>query len=776
MAQNKSTNRGKAEASKPKRPRTLKHDIISRVKSLYALLIICGIAVIFRFVWIIAISPSVRHNAEVMKDGIYRYSDIEAHRGTILSRDGEPLAISSLRYSILLDFGSEGMIDADAEAYQKNVNSLSKLLAAHFTPEDAAEHNYKYISEAEYRQRLISERERKDKKRRAYKILPRTITIDEWNMMRRSYPIFNGNMGYVFSAEPHDKRLYPSGDIARQTIGRYDTIVVNGKKVPGSGLEGLYNDDLAGKNGLSKEQWIAHGFWTRVADRKNRPVENGANVITTLDAGLQRMAHERLDSMLRKQQASFGVAMVMEVKTGNMLCMVSLGSGVERGTTYSERVNNHALATCISPGSTMKLASAMALVEIGGYDLYTTVNTEHSRPNHPVKIGAAKIEDSHDAAGKDSDGNVTLKDAFAHSSNVYFAKAVYESFKDNPEKYTDFLAKLRFNDYIGLEAYGERKGKLAMADSPDWNQRGSTSTRLPRLAYGYELDIPPIHMLTFYNGVANEGRMVAPRFVDRIERDGEVLEKTPVVTLINRMCSKNTLAILDSCLAAASERTGRHFRDLPIPFGCKTGTAQMWSTFVSESRIDKIQMSNGINGKQDNYYYGSMICTMPQENPKYTIMVAVCKQATPESPTYFGIDLSAPVASDIMEYIYANDHTLHSAIESAEEKFTPKSIKAGKSNYVAKISKMTNAVTDNSEGEAWSRASVEDSATTISGVTISEGKVPNVVGMGLSDALYLLERAGLTVTHQGSGRVKSQSIPAGRNITENTRIELSLER
>jgi cell division protein FtsI (penicillin-binding protein 3) len=202
----------------------------------------------------------------------------------------------------------------------------------------------------------------------------------------------------------------------------------------------------------------------------------------------------------------------------------------------------------------------------------------------------------------------------------------------------------------------------------------------------------------------------------------------------------------------------------------------MWSTFVSESRIDNIQMKNGINGKQDNYYYGSMICTMPQENPKYTIMVAVCKQATPESPAYFGIDLSAPVASDIMEYIYANDHTLHSTIESAEEKFTPKSIKAGKSNYVAKISKMTNTVTDNSEGEAWSRASVEGNATTISGVTISEGKVPNVVGMGLSDALYLLERAGLTVTHHGSGRVKSQSIPAGRNITENTRIELSLER
>ena len=777
MAQNRGSQSGNSDGRKSKRPRTLRHDIISRVKSLYAILIICGICVIARLVWIIAISPTVRHNAEVIKDGIYRINDIEAHRGTIFSRDGEPLAISSLRYSVILDFGSEGILKADTAAYLKNVEALSQLLAAHFSPEDAQEHNYKYISASEYRQKLISERYRSGRKRRAYKIMPRTITIDEWDMMKRTFPIFNNNMGVVFSAQPHDKRLYPSGDIARQTIGRYDTIVVDGKKVPGTGLEGLFNDNLAGRDGQSKEQRIAHGFWTRVADKDNRPVENGANLITTIDAGLQRMAHERLDTMLRRQNASFGVAMVMEVKTGNMLCMVSLGSGVERGTTYSERVNNHALKTAISPGSTMKLASAMALLEIGGYDLYTEVNTEHARPNHAVKVGAAKIEDSHDAAGKDSDGNVTLKDAFAHSSNVYFAKAIYETFKDNPKKYTDFLAKLRFNDYIGLEAYGERKGRLTMADTPEWNQRGSTSSRLPRLAYGYEMDVPPIHMLTFYNGVANEGRMVAPRFVERIERDGEVIEKMPVVTLIDKMCSKKTLALLDTCLASASERTGRHFRDLVIPFGCKTGTAQMWSTFVSESRIDNIQMRNGINGKEDNYYYGSIICTMPQENPKYTIMVGVCKQATPESPTYFGIDLSAPVASDIMEYIYANDHTLHSAIEDIDEKHVPKSIKGGKSKHVAKICAMTNDVTDNSEGGKWSRATIEDNESTIVGITITEGKVPDVRGMGLTDALYILEQAGLTVKHRGSGRVKTQSLNPGYNIThENMTIELLLER
>ena len=724
------------------RAKATKRDIIARVKSLYGILFLFALAVTVRLVWIIIFSPSVIHNANVMDEGIYRTSTIKAHRGTILSRDGEPLAISSLRYNVILDFGSQGMIEADSEAYIRNVDILANLLASHFNQEDAKEHGYKYISAGEYRKTLINERVREGKKRRAYQILPRPITIDEWHMMKRSFPIFNGNMGIVFNATPDNKRLYPSGDIARQTIGRYDTLVVRGNKVPGSGLERQCGDYLQGRDGKVKEQWIAHGFWARTHDRDNIEVEDGANVITTIDAGLQRMAHERLDSMLRREQGSFGVAIVMEVATGNILSMVSLGSGKERGTTYSERVNNHALKTAVSPGSTMKLATTMALLEIGGYTLDTKVNTEHSRPGHKVKIGAARIEDSHDVAGKESNGYVTLKEAFAHSSNVYFAKAVYERFKDNPAEYTDYLAKLRFNDYVGLEAYGEERGRLIMANTPEWNTRGSTSSRLPRLAYGYEMDVPPIHMITFYNGVANNGRMVAPRFVDRIERDGEVVERMPVVPLIEKMCSNSTLVQLDSCLAASARRSNYHFRDLAIPFGCKTGTAQMWSTFISDSRIDNIQMKDGINGAQDNYYYGSIICTMPLESPRYTILVGVCKQRTPESLRYYGIDLAGPVAADIMEYIYTNDPSLHYALEHPAEEYAPKSVKRD-----------------------------------IASMEISEGKVPNVKGMGLTDALYILEQSGLNVTHTGSGTVKSQSIPAGREITnKDLTIHLNLGR
>ena len=762
------------------RARATKRDIIARVKSLYTLLFISALAVTVRLLWIILFSPSVIHNAEVLDEGVYRTNTIKAHRGTIFSRDGEPLAISSLRYNVILDFGSEGIVTSDSMTYLRNADMLASLLAEHFDQQDAKEHGYKYKSAKEYRNILLTERWRSGKKRRAYQILPRTITIDEWHMMKHAFPIFDGKMGRVYGATPDNERLYPSGEIARQTIGRYDTIVVNGKKIAGSGIEGQYNDYLRGRDGIVTEQWIANGFWTHVHDKDNVDVLDGANVITTIDAGIQRIAHERLDSMLRMEQASFGVAIVMEVATGNILSMVSLGSGKERGKSYSERVNNHAIKTAISPGSTLKLATTMALLEIGGYNLDTKVNTEHSAPRKKVMVGKASIEDSHDVAGKGSDGYVTLKDAFAHSSNVYFAKAVYERFKDNPSEYTDFLAQLKFNDYVGLEEYGAVCGRLIKADTPEWNTRGSTSTRLPRLAYGYEMDVTPLHMITLYNGVANRGRMVAPRLVDRIERDGEVIERMPIVPLVEKMCSENTIRQLDSCLAASARRSAYKFRDLAIPFGCKTGTAQMWSTFISDSRIDHEQMKNGINGREDNYYYGSIICTMPLDKPRYTILVGVCKQVIPGvSERYFGIDLAGPVASDIMEYIYTKDPELHYLLEQGDKELRPTTLKAGRSSDVKAVSKaLYSKSIDNSEGSTWSKSTAAaDGTTTITAIEVGDGRVPDVRGMGLSDALYLLESCGLKVTHTGSGAVKSQSIPAGREINKSDlTIHLSLGR
>ena len=757
------------------KPQSSKHDIIGRVRFLYLAFMVVGLGIAVRLIGVQIASPAVKHNAEVLKEGVYRTTELPAHRGAILTRDGEPLAISSLRYNAIMDFASEGIQNADSVTYFKNADSLALLLAMHFDMADAEANGYKYISEEGYRKAFREQRQKRTN--RSYKLFPRLVTIDEWNTLR-NYPILNGNLGYVYSAPAEELRLYPMGDVARQVIGRHTTFKdENNNEIKGKGIEAYYNDQLSGSNGKVKEQWIAHGFWTRVDDDNNRLPEDGYDIITTLDAGLQRAADEYLREALQQQNASWGVAIVMEVETGNVLAMVNLGSGVERGYEYTERVENHAFKSTFMPGSTMKLATAMALLEIGGYDIDTKVNTEHSRPGVSVKVGLARVQDTHDA-GEGTDGNVTLVDAFAHSSNVYFAKAVYERFKDKPSEYTKFLASLKFDDYVGLKEFGEKKSNLIMADSKQWSINGSTPTRLPRLAYGYEFELPPIHMAAFYNGVANEGRMMAPRFVDRIERDGEVVERMPTEVLVSKMCSNRTLDILDSCLVAASKRTSNKFKDLPTTFGCKTGTAQMWSTFTSNGRLDKQAMADGIVNLEDEIYYGSIACVMPAEKPKYTIYVGVCKQKMFGGDPYYGILLAGPVANNIMTYIHANDPSLHATVAEASMPYSPTKIKGGNSDDVAVISKRLSAMhVDATEGKAWSNAKIDVGGNSaVTGLTFAEGTVPDVRGMGLSDALYLLESMGMTVTHSGHGAVRTQSIEPGKQIrTDNLSIHLTLK-
>ena len=752
-----------------------KQDIVTRVRVLYLLFIAIGLLVAARLVWVQSLSPSVKHNAEVMSDGMRRVQTIPAHRGAILSRDGEPLALSSVRYHATIDFASEGFRNATPEKFDKEVSELARLLAAHFSKEDAERNGYTYISEEQYRDIFL--RNNASRKERGLKIFPRTVTLDEWNMFKREWPIFNQSLGYVYDAEEIDQRIYPSDDLARQIIGRnYEIIIDTARKSKGSGIEYIYDDYLAGHNGKAVEQRIAHGFWTRINDPQNKMPEDGANVVTTIDAGLQKMATERLREQLEKEEASFGVAMVMEVATGNILCMVNLSSGKVRGTNYNEREFNHAMRTAMNPGSTIKLASAMALVELCGFTADSTIHINGASQ----KVGAVTITDSHDVT-RQVGKNVTLRDGFAHSSNIFFAKAVYDRFNNRPEVYTKYLESLMFNDYVGLQAFGEARGNVPHPGSPDWNRQGHVSVTLPRLGYGYILEVPPVHTLTFYNGVANGGRMVAPRLVDHIERDGEVVETMPVVTLMDRMCSPKTIDILHECMAAAAtpERTVGHFKRLPTTFGCKTGTAQVWNNFQSSATKDRHQMKDGMIPKYDHYYLGSIVTMMPFEQPKYTIMVSVTKQQTDTHPTYYGISLTGPVANDIMEYIYTNDPTLHAAISEAPSPYSPTSIKGGRTEAVRTVTQRLAPYTDDQNcTEAWSRVSIDGGGNaSIKDCTVEDGIVPNVVGMGLTDALYLMERCGLEVAHRGQGRVTTQSIAAGTPLDGTIeRIELTLER
>lgn len=747
-----------------------KQDIVKRVRTLYTIFILLGLCVAARLIWVQYFSSSVKHNAEVMKNGVVREQTIAAHRGAILSREGEPLALSSLRYHATFDFASEGIRNASAEDFEKEVSELSQLLADYFSKEDAANNGYDYLSAQQYRDIFYKHKELG--KKRALKIFPRSVTLDEWNMFKREFPILNQSLGQVYGGNDIDERIYPSGDLARQIIGRNTPIVVGPDTILGSGIELLCNNYLSGHNGTAIEQRIAHGFWTRIDDPRNELPEDGSNVVTTIDAGLQRMATERLREKLTSEEATYGIAMVMEVETGNILCMVNLSTGTARGTNYNERTFNHALQTTMTPGSTFKLVTAMALAELAGFNADTKIRITGRK----MKVGLADINDSHDLT-RELGNDVCLRDAFAHSSNIYFAKGVFDNFGDTPEVYTQYLERLGFCSTVGLDAFGESRGRVPQPGTPELKRHGSIKISLPKMGYGYILEQPAIHMLTFYNGVANGGKMLAPRIVDRIERNGEVVEQMPIVTLNEKLCSEQTIAILHECLEAAAlrERSLGRFKTAPTPFGCKTGTAQIWNTFHSEATKDRRIMAKNFLNRDDAYYLGSIITMMPLEKPKYTVMVSIAKQSTNTHPTYFGISLTGDVANDIMEYIYTNDPTMHSTIEPAASPYSPKSIKAGNSADVKHvIEKLAPYSKTQAEASAWSGAKIDSGGNAeLVALDFEDGVVPNVRGMGLSDALYLLERSGLRVKHTGYGRVTKQSVEAG-TMLDGTINEITL--
>ena len=255
------------------------------------------------------------------------------------------------------------------------------------------------------------------------------------------------------------------------------------------------------------------------------------------------------------------------------------------------------------------------------------------------------------------------------------------------------------------------------------------------------------------------------------------IERKPIVTLNERLCSEQTIATLHDCLEAAAlrERSLGRFKTAPTSFGCKTGTAQIWNTFHSEATKDRKIMQKKYLNKDDAYYLGSVITMMPLEKPKYTIMVSIAKQKTDTHSSYFGITLTGDVASDIMEYIYTNDPTMHSTIEPAASPYSPKSIKAGNSADVGYVvERLAPYSKPSTEASAWSSAKLDSGGNAeLSALTFEDGVVPNVKGMGLSDALYLLEHSGLSVKHTGYGRVTKQSVEAG-TMLDGTINEITL--
>lgn len=754
-----------------KREIDIKDEMYSRVKKVYGLFILVGLCVMVRLVWVLGFSGEIACNADRLQQRIFVADSVYSRRGSILARDGEPLATSILRYRVDFDMAGEGF---DSLAlFREQTDSLSKLLARFFRDRSAAEYRRRMVDEHQKRYKVKFRKDtvvrrsdgffarvwdilRKDefKTVKLYDtlrdhtpvtILPRPVDYNEWQELRE-YPILNWSMGMTYNLVTVDQRVYPYGELGRRTLG-----LVGDRG--NYGIEAVYRDILEGRNGRMLRQRIAPGFSSVVHSGDNIDAEDGLDIITTIDVDIQHIADQALRRQLTEQRAIWGTAMVMEVATGDILALVNLGETSERSGVYIEK-ENYALSRRMEPGSTFKLAALLALVDDCDVPITKKYDTFHGRA---VRIGGSRgplIQDSHNIGGE-----IDLKEAVAQSSNVYFAEAIYQAYKNDPERYVKFLKHLGLDRTTGLDDMGEASPLL-----PEYGKKSKSwsAHTLPNLGYGYAIELPPIHTLVLYNAVANGGRMMAPRLIREVRRNGRTVDEFPPRVLVDRICSGSSLDVVRECLEETA-RTGTakaYFRDtLAFRVAGKTGTAKFAQSGIKYS---------------DGYYLGSMAVYFPADNPKYTVMTSVFTRRG-RGTTVYGAGLAGPVERDIVNYIYYRDEDWHQTLTPSREKHYPARVKGGNIDHVRRVGDKFSPRVSFTDRHGWGAVRT-DSLHNVDIHTSEADRttMPDVVGMGLKDALYMLESRGLHVTFTGKGSVRSQSIPAGRKIRAGQHVAITL--
>lgn len=755
--------------AKLKRDTDVKDEMYSRVKRVYGVFILVALLVVVRLVWVSAFSSETAYNAERLERRIFIVDSVYSRRGSILARDGEPLATSILRYRVDFDMASDGF---DSLAlFREQADSLSKLLARFFGDRSAAEYRRRMIEEHNKHYRVVYRKDttvlrsegffariwdmlRHDefktvklydtlRDHRPVAILPRPVDYNEWQTLRK-YPILNWNLGMTFNLVTLDQRVYPYGELARRTLG-----LVGDKG--NYGIEAIYREKLEGRNGRMVRQRIAPGFSSVVHSSENIDAEDGMDIVTTLDADIQHIADQALRRQLTAQHAIWGTSMVMETATGDILAMVNLGETSERSGIYIEK-ENYALSRRMEPGSTFKLAALLALVEDCNMPVDKTYDTHHGRA---VRVGGKNgpiIQDSHDIGGE-----IDLKEAVAQSSNVYFAEAVYDHYKDAPGRYVKFLRHLWLDRTVGLDDMGEAVPLIPKYKTDQWS--GHT---LPNMGYGYAIELPPIHILTLYNAVANEGCMVAPRLIREVRRGTRVVEEYPTQVLVERICSNATLKIVRECLeeTARSGTAHAYFRDtVLLRVGAKTGTAKFAQSGIKYS---------------DGYYLGSMVTYFPADNPKYTVMTSIFTRRG-RGTTVYGAGLAGPVQRDIVNYMFYRDEEWHQTVTPSDEEHYPSRVKGGNIAYVRRVADKFSPRVSFTDRNGWGVTRMDSLCNVdIRTIDADPKTMPNVVGMGLQDAIYVLESRGLRVRSSGKGRVRTQSIRAGDRIRAGQTVTITL--
>jgi cell division protein FtsI (penicillin-binding protein 3) len=654
--------------------------------------------------------------SRILREKNTRIVNVQAIRGNIYAADGSLLATSVPRYDMVFDAYTDGLTP---ELFRKNIDSLSLLFANYFPEKDVAG----------WKTHLSALRKNKVR----YAILKKDLGFDMVKRMK-TWPLISlGKFKSGIWYEEHGKRLYFMGDLARRTIGyTKDKVSV--------GLEGAFDSMLRGVDGKRMEQRMPGNIWRPVQVGNFKDPLNGQDIMTTLDVNLQDVAQNALQKVLEANEADHGCAVVMEVKTGAIRAMANL-KRLKDGK-YLE-AQNYAIEEFSEPGSTFKLLSTLALLEDGLAKPEDSVDVQWGE----TTFSGEKMKD----ASKPNKRILTLQESFEKSSNVGISKLVMKHYAKQPEKFINHALRLGLNIRPEFDIKTSSSPRIKTRKSPDWS-----SVSLAWMSIGYETKISPLQMLMLYNAVANGGKMMKPYMVSEVRHEGRLIKKIEPVVLNEKICSPETLAALRNMMEGVVDHgTATNLKNPSYKVAGKTGTAKIakGKTYAEGS------------------YKASFAGYFPAENPQYTVIVVINE---PRKGQYYGALVAGPVFKEIADKIYSSSLKIQPAAPKSSEPKVP-GVLAGSSAQLKTVLNQLNisSVTDSSS--AWVKGKNKPYSLELEAINISATKIPDVRGMGLRDAIKLLESRRLKVTYSGYGKIVSQSITAGSAPVEGQTIHLILE-
>jgi cell division protein FtsI (penicillin-binding protein 3) len=709
----------------------IKKDILWRVYLCFLLIAVICACIISKAFYIQQVQGAYWRG---MSDSLHtRIEEVDAERGTIYSEDGQMLSTSIPRFDIYVDFKADGLLQHNGKIFKDNVDSLSICLASLF--KDRSVNEYRSLLNKGY------------KKGDRYFALKKKVSFDQFQQLKQFPLVRLGKNKSGFIADVQNMRLNPYQLLAFRTIGLERA---NAQKV---GLEQTYDTLLRGIAGKRLVRFISGGVAVPVNENYDIEPKNGKDIVTTLDSRIQEITENALMKMMMQNQAEHGCAIVMEVKTGKIKAIANLGR--QNNGSYWEDFN-YAM-TPNEPGSTFKLATLISILEDKKFTLASNVDLEGG----VWQVSGRTVYDSE----KHGQTNVQVKRAFELSSNVGMAKLAYASYLSKPSQFINHLKALHLDSTTGIDLYGERPPFIDHPGSKYWS-----ATTLPWMAFGYNVLITPLHTCMLYNAVANDGIMMRPYLLDEVLQEGKVIKQTQPY-MIEKICDSITLRQVKECLIGVCSDQGstayKLFQGTSYPVAGKTGTALV---------------ANGRHGYADHIYQSSFAGYFPADNPQYTCVVVIKNK--PRARIFYGALVAGPVFKEIADRLITLNASQPDSLKYANlipDDSSTYSYSGFRSDIRSILSAISISYKDSAKttfatiAKDKSKPVLTNMAVNLPGGNHGGQYMPALNGLGLKDALYICENAGLVVKVTGTGKVVNQSVTAGLPVTKGQLINLELK-